>query len=278
MAPKLKRSPRALSTLKKFYRKTWVVYVEGADDVQFWKHIFRLHGIESVKFNVAGGKLNLKAYISDIVQQGADIIVAMDSDYTPYTEDKIDNRNIIYTYGYSIENTIYRTGAINNVLRLLTKTEEDFSNDIDDWKINFSKDVIKLISSDIFCIRERNGVKPLGDTSARFLKEEKPHFICLQKRDNHIKNPNLPIEAINNIEKEIASDKRHEWFLIRGHFLYNAVDNFIRQKRKAVTNKKAGGIATDILYSLLITQINEWSETDDDEYIHYQLAIHNLQE
>jgi len=98
-------SPGALGVLHRFYKSDAVAYVEGDDDFAFWSTIVAKAGIKGVTLKKAGGSSQLAVKIRNIIQDGARIIVACDSDHANFCDESISHAQVVRTYGYSIENT-----------------------------------------------------------------------------------------------------------------------------------------------------------------------------
>ncbi|WCE69225.1 DUF4435 domain-containing protein [Sulfitobacter faviae] len=94
----------------------YVCYVEGgggfsdfSDDVVFWQTVLEvLRPDLKIHFLARGGKPELEARARDIISKGIDhALVAMDSDFDELLNDKINDRRVLYTHGYSWENDIF---------------------------------------------------------------------------------------------------------------------------------------------------------------------------
>lgn len=98
-----------------FLDADFVCYVEGgggtsdaAFDVTFWNHVFSsLRPDLRIHLAPRGGKPILEAIAQDIITKNIDkTLVAIDTDYDDFTGQKISDRRILYTYGYSWENDV----------------------------------------------------------------------------------------------------------------------------------------------------------------------------
>ena len=104
---KFQYSSSAINTVNKFHRIENIVYVEGQDDLVFWDKVFSYYKFPSFKIKIAGGKTELTSIIKSILKNEVTIIVAIDSDYTCIFGYRKNHPQILYTYGYSIENSIF---------------------------------------------------------------------------------------------------------------------------------------------------------------------------
>ena len=94
----------------------YVCYVEGgggssdfSDDVVFWRTILDvLRPDLKIHFLARGGKPQLETRARDIIARDiGHALVAMDSDFDKLLGDKINDRRVLYTHGYSWENDIF---------------------------------------------------------------------------------------------------------------------------------------------------------------------------
>ena len=84
----LSYSSKALDTLPLFHRKKFIIYVEGQDDVIFWEIVLKKFDLRDYQLKIAGGANEIDKYILSIVNDGVDIAVARDSDYSDITGKK----------------------------------------------------------------------------------------------------------------------------------------------------------------------------------------------
>lgn len=126
-------SPEAVSVLHKFYDSGFMVFVEGEDDVLFWEIVFSALGISGASVAEKGGCCELDKYCDDVVNGGAKVIVARDSDYNAFSGRRLVHPLIIYTPCHSIENSIYIIEVICSIYKLLTKGGLLDRKEVSDW-------------------------------------------------------------------------------------------------------------------------------------------------
>jgi len=94
----------------------YVCYVEGgggssdfSDDVVFWRTVLEILRPDlKIHFLARGGKPELETRARDIIARNiGHALVAMDSDFDELLGDKITDRRVLYTHGYSWENDIF---------------------------------------------------------------------------------------------------------------------------------------------------------------------------
>jgi hypothetical protein len=132
------RTPSGLSNLHVFLNVDAIVFVEGgvsrtlhevqsgefdneSDDIPFWQKCFAELGPRlTLQFRAVGSKPTLIA----IAQQVADgvvtgVYVAMDRDFDPLLGLAITAPRVLYTFGYSWENDVWRQAVIEEVFYTL---------------------------------------------------------------------------------------------------------------------------------------------------------------
>src|SRR5574344_1025784 len=230
---KLIYSPSAISITHSFYNKKVMIYVEGDDDISFWDEIFRkcvpdnFYELEQVH-----GKENLPEYM-DGIEDGSitNTIVACDSDYNSYIESgKYSSPFIIFTYGHSIENSMFCPHHIANYLKRQShNTNTNYLDIVNIWINDFCNVAMTLLPYDIVSIKDKNGVKCMGCGCHRFLQNNS----CLLDENkirefiNHVEDQfnKLQIQEVNN---QLKKDDRDFRYIIQGHFFAVGVMNFIR--------------------------------------------------
>lgn len=263
-------STEALNVISKFYMSDLMVYVEGDDDVLFWNYYFRKYG-ENLKFKVekTGSCNDLKPYTQKILEEDARIIVALDRDYNWFLPNIKTHTRILYTYGYSIENTLFCSSSINIMISNLYKYLINFELDIKLWQAEFGDSFFELLKYDIANYVYEKGMSVLGDTCCRFLDENQNWRVDTQKVNNYIDEikDNFSIDEIANIEKLLNISTFSKWFIIKGHFLEHGVINFVSGYVSEKINKKRKKINTDLLYSFVIDRCNRCGNScDQNDY------------
>jgi malate/lactate dehydrogenase len=242
-------STEALEVINKFYDTEYVIYVEGEDDVLFWGNYIKKI-VESVKIENAGGKENLEVYIERIIDDGAKIIVARDNDYSDILERRIEHPLVMYTYGYSIENTLYCNYVINNIIRKYCKTNKNSLRQINEWKNRFIDKIKKLIVYDIAKEKFSKSTMIIGKSCNRFLSSNSSAELDDTKIDEFVKRieSSFNDEEITYIEKKVENYEKNYFHLIKGHFITSSIINLIKSIVKKDCKKRIQ-LNTESLYS-----------------------------
>ena len=260
----LEYSNEALEVKGLFYNKTITVYVEGKDDPLFWENLFSLAEIEAHIEDVGGSK-ELEKYYDKIVSENADFFIAMDNDNSEFMIDQMNHNNIIRSYGYSIENSMYfHKTPIETTISNFCRKKLDISTEFNNWLDDFSNNVYDLIIYDIANNRYKKGISIFGDNCHRFLKSQKSFKICTTKTSlfiNSIKH-HFTAKEISDVKKLVNQSEKELWFLIKGHFITHSLINLIRH---TVRKNKGSSVSmtSDFLYSMTIDCRENWNNRID---------------
>lgn len=260
----LEYSNEALEAKGLFYNKKYTVYVEGKDDLYFWEKLFSLAEIESHVEDV-GGKNELKKYIDKIIDEGADFYVARDNDNSEFFDYQTEHDNIISTYGYSIENSMYwYPSPIEETISKFCRKKLDFSNEFNNWLSNFTKDIYDLIVYDIANNKFEKGISVFGDNCYKFLTSQNSYKVCSNKISSFIDSikSNFSEAEISEVKELINQSEKDLWFLIKGHFITHALINLIKNSIKKETGSSKS-ITTDYLYSITVDCSENWKNRID---------------
>lgn len=246
-------SSDALENKAAFYEKSFTVYVEGDEDVIFWGELFDHTGFKDAHVESVGGKDQLVNYINKIINENIRIVVACDSDYKMLDGNYLTHPKIIYTYGYSIENTMYKTDTINNIIQNLSKKRINNNEEIENWKAGFIQELTSLLEYDFANHLFGKGIKVLGDNCSQFLVSNSSYSLSSVKISNHIEKIKTSFKK-TEIEKSkslITKSNIDKWFLVKGHFLTNGVYNFIKRKSENISKVNVS-FSLDSLYAMSV--------------------------
>lgn len=247
-------STNALNVKSLFFNKNISIYVEGKEDILFWDNVFKPFSNYKYHIEETNGLEGLNNYIDKILNENAKIIVACDRDHSVFTKNKeLEHPLIIKTYGHSIENTMYCVNNIENAIKRFSKTRKDFKSEIIEWYREFCHDCQVLLYYDIANKRFSKNTKVFGNKCNRLLENEHAIKLSNVKISRHISliESNFKPKEIKECISLVKKDNRELRFLIKGHFLTNAVINYI----KTTVYKETGTnvlISIDNLYSLMI--------------------------
>ena len=259
----LQYSKEALEAKSLFYNKHLSVYVEGEDDVLFWQYLFNAAEI-SAHVEDVGGVKEIEKYIVKILEEDAGFIVACDNDYNDFLELPPAHPNIIRTYGYSIENSMYYFNKIHEIVTKLCRQKIDVQKIIEKWAEDFTNNVYDLLRYDIANFKFSKGIKVIGNNCFRFLQSDTSPYISQKKISDFLDSirGHFSEGEIKIVDDLISVSKKDFWFLIKGHFLTHATINLI----KTLVKKHSGSVCSlskDAIYALTIDCTENWEERID---------------
>jgi hypothetical protein len=260
----LEYSIEALESKGLFYDKKITVYVEGKDDPIFWRKLFNIAEVDAHIEDVGGSK-ELEKYIDKLIEHNADFYIATDNDHSAFIKTSKSHKNIIKTYGYSIENSMYNINSVNNLISNLSKTELNLNEELNTWVERFSNEVFDLIIYDIANHKFNKGISVFGDNCFPFLQGQKSHKICAKKTSTFIKkiSDSFTEDEIEEVTKLVKTSKKEFWFLIKGHFLTNAISNLIKNKIRKHTSMGSISLSHDFLYAFTVDCTQDWQHKID---------------
>jgi hypothetical protein len=219
-------SDEADEILHFFYGADVMVYVEGDDDVPFWEVVFKKITEFKVEVQEVGGSEELEKYIHKVENGNFKGLIACDSDFEALKKNEY-HRNVIRTYGYSIENSFINNSSILKIIKNIGRipTKKLPTNELEEWEL-FLKDAFKsLIVYDVFNELNSLGISVVGDNFSKFFKGKNSFEICTNKLNDYISSIGFNIDEAQELDvlKTIKSTKREVYDFIRGHFLFSAV-------------------------------------------------------
>ena len=260
----LEYSIEALEVKGLFYNKEITVYVEGKDDPLFWDNLFSIADIEA-HIEEVGGRNELKKYYDKIVYEGADFYIATDNDNSEFMVDHAEHPNVIRSYGYSIENSMYYYPMpIEKTISHFCRKKLDFSSDFNKWINDFSEKVYDLIVYDIANNRFKKGISVFGDNCYRFLKNQKSFEISESEITKFIGSIKIHFSEaeIEEVKELINQSEKDLWFLIKGHFITYALINLIKHKIRRHSGLSKS-MTPDFLYSITVDCRENWEKRID---------------
>lgn len=224
-------STQALCVLNEFYDCDCMLFVEGKDDEIFWDNICKLLHYKSIRIENVGGREQLEDRIDMLLTETTTFLVACDMDYSIFWENRITHPQLIRTYGYSIENTMYCPSSLNNFVRKLARSCSDYTEDAQKWLDEFCENSQKLLIYDIANEYYGKSLKIMGDCCSRFLPNQHSNLLSKNKVDDFIETfyDNFSQKEIRKVKKLVSTCPKPLSSVIRGHFLTLAVMNWLKQ-------------------------------------------------
>jgi hypothetical protein len=263
----LSYSANALNALSKFHRRQYIVYVEGDDDISFWSELFSLFGLSDFHMKVAGGKPRIEKLANSLLNDEIDVVVARDCDYSDLLDQQRKHKRILYTYGYSIENSMYCASSLAKAINIYSHSIEDRTTETENWLTSLLSSFEELIIYDVANEKFGKRIGVMSGSCVRFLKSNNSHFADQTKINKFVKDikPRFATDEIDDVKKLLKQSKKPLFSVIRGHFLTNAIMNFIKNKANLTS------MSHDMLYGQMIAQLSCCSNEDDMQHVSQQI-------
>jgi hypothetical protein len=277
MTESLQYSTEALNVQHLFYRVDLIAYVEGEDDVVFWDRIFSQFTTRDIEFLPVGSSTTLDKYIENIISGSLNAVAARDSDYLTLTGKTCDHPRVIYTYGYSIENSLLTADSVYEICRVSTRGRHVQKSRCEEWLKEFSEGLKTLLILDLANEIESAGIEVLGNNCSLFMLNQHSDELVGEKVKGHI----AKIEAhINEVSKNLAisafqdnNDSILRW--LRGHLLISGIQKFISNRLKELGRKD--NISFELLFTNAIHQFYSSFNQNHPHFSHYETAIQSVE-
>lgn len=262
-------SADALNARNAFLGVDAIIYVEGDDDVPFWHEIFSKVSGFSFEIEPQGGSTELDKYICLIENGDLNAIAARDADYLTFTGKVSNSKKIVYTLGYSIENTLYISSSVHALAKQWCKEPILPSSVCTDWLQDFSLKIAPLVAQDIANAKAATGLQVLHDNCSQFMSSKTSCIPCPQKvqaKFNELR-PLLPADALNEATMAVGETPEKITQTIRGHFWASAVARFISKQAQSLDRKIS--LSGDGLYTAAMTYLSGHFKEGHPHYNHY---------
>ncbi|HEY4467381.1 MAG TPA: DUF4435 domain-containing protein [Klebsiella sp.] len=275
MSNSLTWSDAAENVISMFYDADIMVYVEGEDDIGFWEIIFKKTGRLNVEVQDVGGCEALVPYIERVISGQINAIVARDTDLNYFSSSMATHPNIIYTRGYSIENSILNEKVISRILKNLGRysAKNIRSIEIKTWLSELYQKTENLIALDIYNQINQRGQSIVGDSCDRFMQSKTSYITCSNKINAYIQNLPEDFRSVGLIQKKELQFPNGtsitSW--LRGHFLFSAALRFITNYLSK--NERKASISKDSFYSNMITAFELYFTEEHEDFIYYNEKI-----
>lgn len=267
--PDLSYSDDALNVRNVFFGAKAIIYVEGDDDVLFWQEIFSKVTDEPFEIEPLGGAPALDTFIEKISSGQLRAIAARDSDFLPILSKCSADPRVVYTLGYSIENSLYTSTALTQLVRIWSKSPKINFDTCNAWLTNFASTVAPLVLLDAANAISGSGIPTIGDNCSRYMSSPNSTTLCTNKVGSaaaFIKQQ-LPQSSVKAANLQIESNSENILMHIRGHFLSSAIHQYVVKNAKAL-GKKAS-ISAESLYAAAILQFAKSLDSEHPHRTHY---------
>jgi hypothetical protein len=260
----LEYSLEALNVLRKFYRAQALVYVEGDDDVPFWTSVFATQGDMNVVVEPAGGVEELDKFVRRIEEEDACLIVARDADYTQFQGTRSNSDRVLYSHGYSIENSLYTRKAIRAIAHIAHRKTAPEHDDVDAWLTSLASSLRPVVVNDLASTLDKLGVVALSNNCESFMVNANSPLTSKVRIAARLKTieARIPKESRDKAEAILTANCEYCEDHLRGHVLASAVLRFVREH-------SGRSVSNETLYSSAITMFSNDVAADHIHTDHY---------
>lgn len=268
---------RATAYLRADTKAPLLVYVEDREDIPFWRELFQCISEKYSEINITtlkeiaasskpevncdGDVLSAtgKDALMCVQGLGTNKVVAVDRDldglidnYHTYTDRVRNDKYVISTTYYAIENHIVSPAAINAYLCHIIGAANDYSSDYQSALARFNQLLDPILLLSLVCIEHhalyggripykmKNLASDIANMNNKY--DEQTILNCRQKITSHcgtlLATNALDIETIKT--RLVASSKYPDalWKIVKGHTLYAFVYGYMRQIVKKIFETK----------------------------------------
>ena len=267
--PELSYSDEALNVRGAFFGAKAIVYVEGDDDVLFWQEVFSRVTDEMFEVESVGGSPALDEHIQRIASGRLHAIAARDSDFLPILGTCCPHPRVVYTFGYSIENSLYVSKTLTQLVRLWCKSPRINLAECTEWINNLAATVGPLVHLDAANAVSAAGVATLGDNCSRYMTSASSATACPTKVAAAVASigTRIPAGAAASATASVGTEPDALLTYLRGHFLASAVHRYIVKRAKALGRKVS--ISAESLYAAAVVQFARTLDSDHPHRDHY---------
>ncbi|MDT8389821.1 MAG: DUF4435 domain-containing protein [Lentisphaeria bacterium] len=196
------------------------------------------------------------------------VVVACDSDHSPFASGSPRHPQIVRTYGYSIENTMYCPTNLNSACRKTARSDGDFQVEIMTWYDEFSHACKELLVYDIANHIYSVGHAIFGDNCCQFLQGKNSRFLDASRVARFVESvaPAFAAIDIDSVRLALNKDERPLRLLIKGHFLTNAVMHMISDFAEAYRSKRVK-VSHEFLYGMIADGCGNCSNENCDDFL-----------
>lgn len=254
---------------KRFEKKLLYCYVESHADKLFWRQYIKLITDKiNIRMEQAHDSSQIDIIAGYILDGNDTSMVIRDSDYLDFSRKKFKHPRIIYTFGHSLENSLYNSKAIAKAVRHLSITDSNMRKGAERWLKEVGDKIKPLLILEIANEIFSKGVSVLGNSSVDYLDDNKSCELSdlkIRMKYEEIAR-SFSDEEIEEATSRYVRYKKRKYLIVRGHFLTFIVTNFInRRVDECKSEGKKSRLNPNALYSFLSLSVSR-ETTDESEY------------
>ena len=245
-------SAEALNVKRRFLGVDAILYVEGQDDVVFWSVVLNAC-IVSLKIEVqsVGSCTGIDRIIKLIENHEVSALAARDLDYLPIRSCKSTSPLVMYTVGYSIENTLVNASSLAEIAASLSRTTVSDVADAENWLNRFWQSIHRLVTTDLLSQLSSNPRSVMGDNCAKFMKDSRSSDVCDKKISEAISNTERTQFDGDQHFHDLRSSPDSSNLIVRGHFLFSAALRYVNYY--AQRHRKSASLSNEAFTTMLLS-------------------------
>ena len=248
------RTSSGINNADLFRKNEYLVYVEGKDDINFWRIFFpdEIDGFKC-KIKPVGGDKEIEKYLNLRMNHDGRFAVAFDSNYKSFSNSMYDHPRVIETINHSIENVMITSNTLSEIILVKSHQESYDVSNVERWLDHFNRSMYDLMIADYIIQIDNLGKPCLRDNCFRFLENQKTKqpIFDIEKIYEFIQKLELSEDNFNYYKERLTQYKPNQY--IQGHFLFSASLCFVNHEVNRLKKcKKKTHSSNEDLYSLLI--------------------------
>lgn len=266
----------ALNVKSRFYRASCMFYVEGADDEVFWTIVATARPELSIQIESVGSCTQLDKLISKIESGEINAVAARDRDYLEIKKLLSSSKRVVYTSGYSIENTLVNSTSLASCVADMARKGTRDDAHADAWISEFSERIREILHLDVAGQLSERPVAIIGHSCDGFMKSKNSFTLCEDGIRSFIGRVggSVALEKLNTANNELQGCDVKD--VIRGHFLFSAVHRYVQVSARAFSTSNHVSLSHDALFALLISHFRQMFKRGHPEYSYYTTAMRRV--
>lgn len=269
----LEYSTDALNVKSAFLGVKAILYVEGEEDVLFWHGVLKHAAVAGVEIEAVGGAEQIDSYITRIEAGELAALAARDADFLGYSGALSENPRVIYTAGYSIENSLLTADVVTELVRSWCRTVSIEESTCRAWLEELAQAMAPLVHLDIANRVSGTGAVTVGDSCDRFMTSNTSSRFCPSRIAARAAEAGQSVarEQVELVESRVGKAVDRLLDLVRGHFLASAVRRFIRSLARSLGRSVT--IPADSLFVAALPQFEKLLPNEHRHAAHYLSSV-----
>lgn len=272
----LEYSNAALNVRAAFFGASKMLYVEGDDDVIFWEAVLRAFGKQGFKVEGVGGIEELKKKINKIRANEINSVAASDADFSKLSQSSVPIRNVMVTYGHSIENSLINPRSLHQIAKIYGRIPEGkiSEHELAEWLNDLEGHFIDLVLYDAANQIHGLGHAVLSNHCTQFMtgqQSSSPSANKIAEAVRHHSSDTLLHGHMVAVKAVFSATGNRGLDYMRGHFLANAAMKKVN--RMIAGNGASKSVNKDSFTSSLMVGFSQMFDSSHPHYEHYMSEV-----